>query len=147
MAKRLGIIASCESLDIPDVDIRAICKGHSGDMRNAIGALQTYASKPTDTSKQQFIQSLLSPDVNYSLVLRLCFRSHDVQGAYKELTGGFVKNPRKLVRGLFDYALENPASDEAMRRVISAAVQAERDLINGVDDTIAVHEFVRTLCG
>ena len=93
------------------------------------------------------IQSLLSPDVNYSLVLRLCFRSHDVQGAYKELTGGFVKNPRKLVRGLFDYALENPASDEAMRRVISAAVQAERDLINGVDDTIAVHEFVRTLCG
>lgn len=146
MAKRLGIIASFESLEIADVDIRAICKGHSGDLRNAIGALQTYSSKPNATSKQQFIQSLLSPDVNYSLILRLCFRSRDIQGAYKELVSSHAAK-RKVVRGLFDYALENPASDEAMRRVILASVQAERDLLNGVDETIAVHEFVRILCG
>lgn len=147
MARRLGIIASFESLDIPDSDIRAICSGHSGDLRNAIGALQAYSTLVGRTKRDNFIQSLLSPAVNYGLVLRHCFRSRDVKAAFNELTGGSIRNERKLVRGLFDYALENPASDEAMRRVIAASVQAERDLLNGVDSTIAVHEFVRALCG
>jgi hypothetical protein len=43
--------------------------------------------------------------------------------------------------------MEQSASVEAKQRVIAASVQAERDLIAGVNEYIALMEFIRTLCG
>ena len=51
------------------------------------------------------------------------------------------------MREVFTYAMDNKSSIEAKQRVIAASVQAERDLLSGVNEYIALMEFIRILCG
>ena len=77
--------------------------------------------------------------------MRLCFKERDFDLAYKFLTET-PAFPRDLVRSVFNFAMDNKADLNAKVRVISASVQAERDLLNGVNEYIALMEFIRTLC-
>ena len=110
-------------------------------MRNAIGALQAYASLP-DNQKEQFLNSLTTPDIDSKRFLQMCFKERAIDDAYTMLLSA---PPRQAVRQVFTFAITGVASVDNKLKVIDASVTTERDLINGVDEQIALYNFVRML--
>jgi|TARA_R100000482_G_C5132541_1_gene153228 replication factor C small subunit len=141
MEKQLAVICATEGVEIGDVSIKVIAKRHEGDMRNAIGALQSYASLP-EADKQPFLNSLTVPKLDAKRFLQLCFKEKAIDDAYTILLSA---PPRKAVRQVFTFAVSGVASVENKLKVIDASIQTERDLINGVDEQIALYNFVRIL--
>ena len=142
MERALANICARESVTVDDRDIRTIVAKHSGDMRNAIGALQTV-SYLEGRGREQFLQRLEHPDLNAGRFLTLCFKNQDIDEAHSELSGG---DPRQSVRMIFTFAVSNKANKDSRLRVIDAAIDAERDLIMGVDENIVLWSFCRRLC-
>ena len=52
---------------------------------------------------------------------------------------------RDTIRFIFNYAVNSDAAVKSKIRVIDAAIDAERDLIDGVDPDITTANFVRLL--
>ena len=144
--QRMAVIASRESFEVTALELRAIANKHEGDLRNSIGALQTLSTFDDPKDRESFVLSLTSGGFDKPKFLRLCFKERDIQSAYSCLTES-VAFPRDLVREVFTYAMDNKSSIEAKQRVIAASVQAERDLLSGVNEYIALMEFIRILCG
>tara|TARA_R110000737_G_scaffold300403_3_gene307307 strand:+ start:80 stop:490 length:411 start_codon:yes stop_codon:yes gene_type:complete len=119
-----------------------IAKAHVGDLRNAIGATQSYIHM-TVTDQEKFLDSLTTPDINYKVLLRLCF----LENGFDEALKMFVGEVREQVRGTFRYAVNSGANAESKMKVIESAIVAERDIINGVDAEIVRHNFIRMLVG
>lgn len=143
MERSLANICARESVEVDDQDIKTIVTKHSGDLRNAIGALQTV-SYLQGRARQQFIQRLEHPELNAGQFLTLCFKHKNIDAAYDEIEGG---DPRQSIRMVFSFAVENNATNDSKLQVIDAAIDAERDLIMGVDETIVLWSFCRRLCG
>ena len=118
--------------------VRTICEKHQGDLRNAIGALQAFY---TTSEPDQFIRDLQDKDVNVNAILKLCFKekAHDL--AVKE----FSDSVRKDIHSIFRYAVENKGQQASKMKVIEAAIISERDILNGVNEEIVLHNFVRLL--
>jgi hypothetical protein len=57
------------------------------------------------------------------------------------------RDTREIVRAVFDYAVGSTASQTAKLQVVDAAITAERDVLNGVDEDIIKANFVRMLIG
>ena len=132
---RSHLSGGLETLDI-------IAKAHAGDLRNAIGATQSYIHM-TVTDQEKFLDSLTTPDINYKVLLRLCF----LENGFDEALKMFVGEVREQVRETFRYAVNSGANAESKMKVIESAVVAERDIINGVDAEIVRHNFIRMLVG
>ena len=141
MAIQLATICATEGVEIKDVSIKVIAKRHEGDMRNAIGALQAYASLP-DNQKEQFLNSLTTPDIDSKRFLQMCFKERAIDDAYTMLLSA---PPRQAVRQVFTFAITGVASVDNKLKVIDASVTTERDLINGVNEQIALYNFVKML--
>jgi len=140
LLKRLAWISANEGLEITEGDLQRICSRHTGDLRNAINALQSFSCLPEE-QKQQFLLTLDRPFIDSNKVLRLCFKERCIDLAVAELTG----DPRQAIRAVFDHAIATGAKDESKLRVIDAAITSERDIINGVEPSMVLHNFCRML--
>ncbi len=142
MVDRLVKVASLEgALDkITGEMYSTIVRKHKGDLRNAIGALQTACSLPTK-ERQRFIDSLTTPNMDYGRFLKLCFADKNHEEAVKLMRGSV----REQVRNVFTFAVEGVASPANKMRVVEAAIVSERDIINGVDEEIVRYNFIRLL--
>jgi len=138
---RLANIASQEGAEVTETDLRSIVTRHTGDLRNAIGALQTLAHLPPE-QREAFTLSLQVDEVDAEQFLRLTMLEKSLDEAVCLLTG----RPRDAIRSVFRYAVSNPARQAAKMQVIEAAIEAERDLIEGVDESMVLHNFTRMLC-
>ena len=122
--------------------VNVIAKAHQGDLRNAIGALQTYCNmKGRDA--EMFLDSLTAPSIDFKRFLRLCF----VEKSYEDAVKIFKGEVRHQVRDCFTFAVKGSANTDSKMEVIQAAITAERDLLNGVDEEVVRHNFVRMLVG
>lgn len=142
MVKQLSIITAKESPHTPVPALETIARAHAGDLRNAIGALQTFCNlKGRDA--EMFLDSLTAPSIDFKRFLRLCF----VEKSYEDAVKLFVGEVRHQVRECFSFAVKGNAGADSKMRVIEAAIVAERDLLNGVDEEVVRHNFVRMLVG
>lgn len=140
MIKQLSKISSSVAPNTTESAIDIIAKTHQGDLRNAIGALQTYANlKRRDAD--MFLDSLTTPFIDFKRLLRLCF----VEQAYDDALKIFTGEVRSQVRECFSFAVKGNASVDSKMQVIEAAIVAERDLLNGVDEEVVRHNFIRML--
>jgi len=144
MVGRLEYICGAENVSIMETQLRQICKAHLGDMRNAINALQAYASFKEPIEASQFIRSLGDLDFDSISFLKLCFKDNDFSSSYTMLKD---EDTRSVVRAIFTDAVDGEASAKNKLRVIDAAITAERDIIEGVDEFIVKANFVRMMVG
>lgn len=145
LVMRLATVAAVESKTFTDAELQVVARAHEGDLRNALGALQTLDSFNKPFDRNNFVLRLTTGDIDCSLFLRQCFKERDIDAAYKTLTMK-PTDPRKIVRTVFEFAMDNPSNVNAKIIVIDASVQAERDLLSGVNEYIALMEFCRCLC-
>jgi len=141
--KRMASVAAKESMSVTDQELSVIANRHLGDLRNCLGALQTLSTMGDE--RESFLLSLTTSGTDSAKVLRLCFKEKSIESAYDELTR-YPTDPRSMVRNVFEFAMDNPSNVESKIKVIEASVQAERDLLNGVNEQIALMEFIRNLC-
>ena len=113
-----------------------IAENHT-DARAAINFLQAYANY---ADKPKFIASLGTPDVDYEKFLRIAVRERSFDGALKIIRGYPLK---ETLRGILDYTIESKAKQHSKLQVISALIEAERDLISGVTPDLILANFVR----
>ena len=116
-----------------------IAEAHSGDLRNAIGAMQT-ASLMGDSDS--FIRGLGLSDIDAPRILRLAFKERafpEIMDAVKSL------DTLDFIHSVFTYGVNSPATTEAKLVLIDAAITARRDLLMGVEDVFVKHNFVRML--
>ena len=52
---------------------------------------------------------------------------------------------REQIRNVFTFAVNGVASPANKMKVIEAAIVSERDIINGVDEEVVRHNFIRLL--
>jgi DNA polymerase III delta prime subunit len=121
-------------------ELKVIVRRHSGDLRNAIGALQT-AVHLVDSNRANFIDSLTVEGIDYARFLRLCFRDKSFYDAHDMFVGPL----RQQIRAVFQFAMQGNAAPDSKMVVIEAAVTSERDILNGVDEDIVRANFVRML--
>lgn len=140
---RLAHICVQEAIDhIGEADLNVIVEKHKGDMRNAIGALQA-ASYLSPADKEAFIASLTVPPIDAGKVLSLCFKEKDVPAAVALLS---TTRARDSIHAVFTKAVDANISDANMKLlVVGAAIQARRDLINGVPDDYVIWDFCRVI--
>lgn len=142
---RMAVVASSESFSVTHTELSIIAKAHDGDLRNSLGALQCLSAFESPKDRESFILRLTTGRIDSTSFLTLCFKNKDIDEAYKTLTI-HPSDPRIIVRTIFEFAMDNSSSVDAKVKVISASVQAERDLISGVNEYIALMEYVRSLC-
>jgi len=140
MIKQLSKIAASKSPDVNESAITLIAKAHAGDLRNAIGALQAFANMKRRDG-EMFLDSLTAPSIDFKRFLRLCF----VEKAFEDAVKLFTGEVRHQVRECFSFAVKGNAGVESKMQVIESAITAERDLLNGVDEEVVRHNFVRML--
>lgn len=143
--RRLAIVASREGVDVNEHALETIAKAHQGDLRNSIGALQSYASQPNERERERFLLALTVNDFDCVRFLKSVFASKDMDGGVKMILDA-SQPARKIVSAIFDFAMNNPSNVKSKVIIIEATVQAERDIISGVRESIAVYEYVRYLC-
>lgn len=121
-------------------EVDFICNVHTGDLRNAIGALQAVCGMDNDNA-WRYLESL-GGDFDARRFLRLASTEKSLEQAVKMLGR---TNMRNVVRTVFDYAINNPTNPNAVAKVVEAAITSERDLVNGVDENIVRWDFTRML--
>ncbi len=109
------------------------------DARAAINFLQGYANYG-DNNRHKFLASLNTPNVDYEKFLRIAVREKSFDGALKIIKGQPLK---ETLRGILDFTIESKAKQESKLQVISALIEAERDLISGVSPDLILANFVR----
>tara|TARA_Y100000593_G_scaffold70958_1_gene130207 strand:+ start:25075 stop:26040 length:966 start_codon:yes stop_codon:yes gene_type:complete len=142
MVSRLREIADKENLWMGDDEkIKMIAEAHSGDLRNAIGAMQT-ASYMGDKEARQFILGIGHGDIDAGKILRLAFKERAFDEVMSEVKS---MDTLDLIHSVFTYGINSPATNEAKLTLIDAAITSRRDLLMGVEDVFVKHNFVRML--
>ena len=145
MEARLMSIAIREGRqDVSPDDLGCIVAAHSGDMRNAIGALQV-ASSLDKNQYDRFLLGLRPDPFDSGLFLRLCFKERSFDDAYKMVEG--QSEVRRLVRQVFDFAIHSSAKPHNKMVVVRSSKDAEVRFLNGVHPTIVLAAFVSDICG
>jgi DNA polymerase III delta prime subunit len=140
MMGRLQYICGQEHVEISETQLQVICKAHAGDLRNAINALQAFAGLEGDEANS-FILSLTVDGFDAHMFLSLCFKFSDADAAYDLIK---EYDCRKVIRAVFDTALQDAQPTKKLQ-VVDSAIISERDVLNGVDDDIVKYNFVRLL--
>lgn len=140
---RLKVIAAKEGCDVSPEHINKIAEIHEGDLRASINALQALDGLDSDQRNNMINKMSESMAPNIPMFLRTCFRDKDLDEAMKYLDGYDI---RQAIREIFKYCMaDSKAATKSKMKVINAAVTAERDIINGVDESILTYNFVRLL--
>ena len=146
MILRLTVIAEKENVMYQGNHIPMIARAHEGDLRSAINALQVYDGlyEHDCVRQQKWLDKLNRSRFDNETFLSHCFKEQDFELAlsFANDKGG---KPQDFVREVFRYAINSTAQVKSKVKVIDAAVVAERDFISGVDESIALTNFVRTL--
>lgn len=140
MVNRLEQIAEVEGLAIDRVDLSTISLAHRGDLRNALGALQSYSCLEPAESERFLMR--LHEGFDARRFLTLTTKEKAIPEAVA-MTGS--QNMRRIVREVFDYAVKSEAKPAMIQCVVEAAIISERDLVNGVDENIVRWDFPRML--
>lgn len=146
MKHRLEYICGREGVAITEGFLNVIIKANKGDLRSAINALQAYhaAWSKSIPDAEKFIRSIGEEAFDSKTFLTLCFRDKDFDEAYKMLP---IDNARITIKQIFDFAVNNEnANSNNKLRVVESTIIAERDFIAGVEPTVLVAEYVRSLC-
>ncbi|QDP64048.1 MAG: putative sliding-clamp-loader subunit [Prokaryotic dsDNA virus sp.] len=139
---RLQRVASAEHLFIPESHLHAIASRHKGDLRNALGCLQAYATMQGVADRDRFILSLDIGDFNPKSFLRVCAKERSVEVGYKMIKDMPM---RIIIRETLEYAVNSDASAEGKMRIIESSIISERDLLQGCDETIVRWDYCRML--
>jgi DNA polymerase III delta prime subunit len=142
MMGRLEYICGAEGVVITDTQLRQICIANLGDMRNAINALQAYASFDDPIKASQFVRMLGDQEFDVLSFLKLSFQDRDMESSLSMLKD---EDARSTIRNIFNVAIDGKASVQNKLLVVDAAITAERDIISGVDEYIVKANFVRML--
>lgn len=142
---RLKKIGNIENIVVPDDWVEVISKYHNGDVRNSIGAFQSLCQMDSK-AQNKFILSMTTSAFDSETFLRLCFRDRNIAEAYKMFDNSKLDS-RKTIRTIFEFGVETKASNKNKITLIDASVTAERDLLNGVNERIAVTNYIRLLVG
>ncbi|MAR83296.1 MAG: hypothetical protein CMF55_00675 [Legionellales bacterium] len=143
MMERLQYICGVEGVTITESQLGIICDAHEGDLRNAINALQAFASFDEAYEASNFILSLVEREFDASSFLKLCMVEKDEIIAIPMLK---EQEARGAILKVFEYAMEKaPLSQQKKLQVVDAAITAERDALNGVNEDIIKANFVRML--
>tara|TARA_R100000951_G_scaffold94157_1_gene82819 strand:+ start:7229 stop:8095 length:867 start_codon:yes stop_codon:yes gene_type:complete len=140
MMGRLQYICGQEHVEISETQLQVICKAHAGDLRNAINAVQAFHGLEGDEANS-FILSLTVDSFDAHMFLSLCFKFSDADAAYNLIK---EYDCRKVIRAVFDTALQDAQPTKKLQ-VVDSAIISERDVLNGVDDDIVKYNFVRLL--
>jgi DNA polymerase III delta prime subunit len=146
MMERLQYICGVEGVTITESQLGVICDAHEGDLRNAINALQAFATFDEAHQASQFILSLTEHDFDAYTFLKVCMVEKDLLYANIMLCDAY--DARSAVRSVFEEGVAGtkaPLSDNKKLQVVDAAITAERDILNGVDEDIVWANFVRML--
>lgn len=146
ISDRLRQICYWENIAPDGTHLDVIAKYHNGDLRNSIGALQSLCQMDDFKAKERFILSMTTSAFDSETFLRLCFRDRNIAEAYKMFENSKLDS-RKTIRTIFEFGMETKASNKNKITLIDASVTAERDLLNGVNERIAVTNFIRLLVG
>ena len=146
VARRLALVAAHEGVQVDDHAIRTIAKHHKGDLRNSLGALQK-AAYLSDKDRRKFIDALEHGGFDVNRFLKICMNEKAMLQGAKLLIEGRPSMTRERVRQVLTFALDSPASPAKKVTVLDAAIEAERDIIMGVDPFIVAHHFCRQLAG
>ena len=144
MMSRLIHICGLEGSRILETQLRIICRSHKGDLRNAINALQAFHSMD-DKTGHQFVLGMTTDTFDAKRFLSLCFEHKDLTHAYNVFK---EEECRKGVRRVFDTVLGNTDglyTATEILQVVDAAITAERDILNGVEEDIIKVNFIRML--
>ena len=144
VARRLALVAAHEGVEVDDHAIRTIAKHHKGDLRNSLGALQK-AAYLSDKDRRKFIDALEHGGFDVNRFLKVCMNEKAMLQGAKLLIAGRPSINRERVRQVWTFALDSPASPAKKVVVLDAAIEAERDIIMGVDPFIVAHHFCRQL--
>ena len=140
MVDRLCSVSNEEGIVISIDHILSIVRAHKGDLRNALGALQSYSClEPAEA--ERFIMRL-TEGFDARRFLTLTTKEKAVAEAVK-MTG--AQNMRRIVREVFDYAVNSEAKPAMIQCVVEASIISERDLVNGVDESIVRWDYARML--
>jgi replication factor C small subunit len=140
MVDRLATVSNGEGINISNDHILSIVRAHKGDLRNALGALQSYSClEPAEA--ERFIMRL-TEGFDARRFLTLTTKEKAVAEAVK-MTG--AQNMRRIVREVFDFAVNSEAKPPMIQRVVEASIISERDLVNGVDESIVRWDYARML--
>jgi len=139
---RLTTICHKESVDINEVELNMIVNHHAYDLRNAINALQTFASFANHDDRHRFLQSFVVEEIPSVDILRIISKDKDFNSAYnlcKKI------NSTDLINSIFNYAIDSNAKPDSKMRVINASIISLRDIMGGIDDNIVKCNFLRLL--
>lgn len=142
--KRLEYICGAENVACTMSQLEMIADAHPGDLRNCINALQAFSSYQDPLEAVKFLHSLSDNEFNTPAFLKLCFKEKSFDQAYSMILSN-TPRVRDTIRFIFNYAVNSDAAVKSKIRVIDAAIDAERDLIDGVDPDITTANFVRIL--
>tara|TARA_R110002096_G_scaffold167478_11_gene337550 strand:+ start:462 stop:1367 length:906 start_codon:yes stop_codon:yes gene_type:complete len=143
MKESLVRIAVAETLTIGGVHLDAIIRRHKGDLRNAIGCLQAYATFDSEELRDCFILSLGDNDYRPQTFLRMCVKASNLEEAHKIIDSMPM---RTVIKQTLEYALESGVNADAKMKVIEASIVSERDVLMGVDESIVRWNYCRMLC-
>lgn len=141
IVNRLQQVAVKEGLYIPDEHANAIANMHKGDLRNALGCLQAYATLEEE-DRDRFILSLDIGDFNAKSFLRVCAKERSIEASFKMIKDMPM---RIIIRETLDYAVNSSASAEGKMRIIESSIISERDILQGCDETIVRWDYCRMI--
>ena len=142
MTKTLIRISVREAFTLVPQHLKAIVRHHRGDLRNAIGCLQAYATIPMQ-KREGFILSLGDADFNPKPFLRMCVKAQGLADAVDMIHSMPM---RAVIKQVLDFAVSSSASSEAKMKVIEASIVSERDVLMGVDEAVVRWNYCRMLC-
>ena len=156
MIERLEIIIGKEGVHIVPRGVVMIADAHNGDLRNAINALQVYASIKTTREAENYLHSLNAKntfamdewdegvnDINdFQYAVHLIQNHSDSRKAIQCILTKNMEMTEAFFKGKYNLPLGHSSINFKLK-VIKAAIIAERDFLMGVDENITVLNFVR----
>ena len=141
MSEQLFYISRQENLSVTSSALDTIVKYNEGDLRNAIGALQSYSLMEGEDNRKKFLMSLTEEGIDARSFLLLTTKDRDFVGALKMMTDYHTKH---FILGVFNFVCySEQASVDSKMKIISAVVTALRDQTNGIHDDVVKCNFIR----
>lgn len=121
--------------------LSTIIRYNEGDMRNAIGALQSYCLQEGLENRQKFLMSLTEEGIDCRAFLMLTTKDKDLVNALKMMKDYHAKN---FIMAIFNYVCYSErATNDSKLKVIHSVITSLRDLIDGVHEDVVRANFIK----
>ena len=141
MSEQLFYISRQENLSVTSSALDTIIKYNEGDLRNAIGALQSYCLQENEENRKKFLMTLTEEGIDCKEWLLLTTIDKDFINSLKRMS---EYNTKHFILAIFNYVCysENAKTERKMQ-IIKAVVTALRDQTNGIHDDVVKCNFIR----